>query len=57
MRNMSELRTEKISVVLTPSVLRDLDTYATEHHWSRSTAAAVLIEDGLSGESGNEEAR
>jgi len=54
---MTETRSEKVSIVLTPSVLRDLDAYAAERRWSRSTAAALLIERGLSRESGNEEAR
>jgi hypothetical protein len=30
----------------TPSVLARLDAYAAEHRWTRSTAAAVLIEEG-----------
>jgi hypothetical protein len=45
---MAEVRSEKISIVLTPRVLRDLDAYAKARRWSRSTAAAVLIERGLS---------
>lgn len=55
---MTEARTEKISVMLTPAVLRKLDTYGNVHHWSRSTAAAMLIEQGLDGSepSGSEEA-
>lgn len=44
---MEETRTEKLSVMLTPAVLRQLDAYRQEHRWSRSTAAAALIEDGL----------
>ncbi len=38
---------EKISVNLTPQLVARLDRYAERNHWSRSTAAAVLIEDGL----------
>lgn len=44
---MDETRTEKVSVMLTPAMLAKLLAYAAEHHWSRSTAAAVLIENGL----------
>jgi len=40
-------RTEKISVNLTPEQVAALDRFAAENHWSRSTAAAVLIERGL----------
>lgn len=41
------MRTEKISVMLTPAVLAALDAYAAEHRWSRSAAAGVLIEQRL----------
>lgn len=44
---MDELRSERFSVSLTPSVLAKLDAYAAEHRWTRSTAAAELIERGL----------
>jgi len=44
---MEKTRTEKISVNLTPSVLARLDRFAQERVWPRSTAAAVLIEQGL----------
>ena len=47
---MEERRTEKVSVMLTPANLAKLDQYAARHHWKRSTAASVLIEDGLSGQ-------
>jgi metal-responsive CopG/Arc/MetJ family transcriptional regulator len=40
-------RTEKISVNLTPEALADLDRFASQNRWSRSTAAAILIERGL----------
>jgi metal-responsive CopG/Arc/MetJ family transcriptional regulator len=42
-----EVRTERVSVNLTPSVMRRLDAYRYDRRWSRSTAAAVLIERGL----------
>ncbi len=45
-----ENRTEKISVVLPPSVLRELDAYAEAHRWTRSTAALSMIERGLATE-------
>jgi metal-responsive CopG/Arc/MetJ family transcriptional regulator len=48
--HMEETRTEKISVNLTPSVLDRLDRFAQAHVWPRSTAAAVLIENGLDSE-------
>ncbi len=44
---MRDPRTEKISVLLTPEVVGQLDAYADEHRWTRSTAAAELIEKGL----------
>jgi metal-responsive CopG/Arc/MetJ family transcriptional regulator len=48
MNRMDESRSnERITVGLAPAVLRRLDKYAAEHRWSRSTAAAVLIEEGL----------
>lgn len=34
-------------VNLTPGVLAHLDAYRYDRRWSRSTAAAVLIERGL----------
>jgi len=52
-----ENRTGKVSVMLTPAVLRKLDAYAAEHRWSRSTAAAVLIEKGLAADQRGKEAR
>lgn len=36
--------------MLTPAVLRKLDAFAAGRRWSRSTAAAVLIENGLARE-------
>jgi hypothetical protein len=44
---MDEIRSVKISVVLTPSLAARLDVYRERHRWSRSTATAILIEDGL----------
>jgi hypothetical protein len=46
---MEATRTDKVSVNLTPGQTARLDRYAARHHWSRSTAAAVLIENGLNG--------
>lgn len=48
--HMEETRTEKISVNLTPSVLARLDAMRARRRWTRSTAAAVLIEHGLDSE-------
>ena len=47
MVHMEAIRNEKISVNLTPDLAARLDRFAARNHWSRSTAAAVLIEDGL----------
>jgi hypothetical protein len=44
---MDAIRTEKISVNLTPDQAARLDRYAERNHWTRSTAAAVLLERGL----------
>ncbi|MHB1431401.1 MAG: hypothetical protein ACYCVZ_04720 [Streptosporangiaceae bacterium] len=44
---MAEMRSEKLSVTLTPSVVARLDAYRHARRWSRSTAIAALIEDGL----------
>jgi len=44
---MDAIRTEKFSVNLTPALMARLERYAARNHWSRSTAAAVLIEHGL----------
>ena len=48
MRNMEEGRTVTVSVILAASVAARLDAYARDHRWSRSGAAAALIERGLS---------
>lgn len=50
MLHMDAIRTEKISVNLTPDQAARLDHYASRHRWSRSTAAAALIEQGLDAE-------
>jgi metal-responsive CopG/Arc/MetJ family transcriptional regulator len=47
MMHMDAIRNEKISVNLTAELAARLDRYAERNHWSRSTAAAVLIERGL----------
>jgi hypothetical protein len=51
--HMDAIRTEKISVNLTPEQVARLDRYAASNHWTRSTAASVLIERGL-GELGSD---
>jgi hypothetical protein len=47
MTESMETRTARLSVNLVPSVLERLDQYRYDRRWSRSTAAAVLIEKGL----------
>jgi hypothetical protein len=44
---MDANRTERVTVNLTPEVSARLDEFAGQHRWTRSTAAAVLIEQGL----------
>jgi hypothetical protein len=41
---------DKISVLLAPAVTTRLLRFARQHRWSRSTAAAALIERGLDAE-------
>jgi hypothetical protein len=48
--HMDELRSERFSVSIAPSTLAKLDAYAAERRWTRSTAAAELIERGLNEE-------
>jgi metal-responsive CopG/Arc/MetJ family transcriptional regulator len=43
----TEPASERISATLAPSVLARLDAYAASRRWSRSTAIAALIEEGL----------
>ena len=45
-----ETRTQRVSVNLTPGVMARLDQYRFDRRWTRSTAAAVLIEQGLARE-------
>lgn len=47
---MDAARTERITVNLTPDVLARLDRFAEQNRWTRSTAATVLIERGLTEE-------
>lgn len=44
---MEEHRNVKLSIMLSPRVARSLYRYAWRHRWSRSNAAAVLVEAGL----------
>jgi hypothetical protein len=44
---VSEMRTAKITVLLRPSTLERLDAYRAERRWTRSTAIAALVEEGL----------
>jgi predicted transcriptional regulator len=41
------LRSQKMTVNLTPEMAARLDRLARRHHWKPATAAAVLIERGL----------
>jgi hypothetical protein len=45
--NDGEQRNQAIFASVTPTLKDRLDTYARRNHWTRSTAAAVLIERGL----------
>ena len=49
---MDAARTERVTVNLTPDVAARLDRFADQRRWTRSTAAAVLIEQGLPEEDG-----
>ena len=40
----------RYAVAITPDVAARLDRFAEQHRWTRSTAAAVLIEQGLPAE-------
>lgn len=44
---MDAVRTERVTVNLTAEMAEQLDRFAEQNRWSRSTAAAVLIERGL----------
>ena len=48
MMHMNE--SARITVTIDRDVLSRLDTYAASHRWSRSTAAAELIEGALPAE-------
>ena len=52
------MRTAKVTVMLEPTVLDRLDAYREPRRWTRSTAIAALIDEGLTraGESDNVEA-
>ena len=56
-QGVTELRTEKLSVVLTPTTVECLDAYRARRRWSRSTAIAALIEEGLDREQEKEASR
>ncbi len=45
--HMNAERTMRITVNLTPDLLARLDRFAEQNRWTRSTAATVLIEQGL----------
>jgi hypothetical protein len=42
-----EYRSARVTAMVTPDVERRLIAYARRHRWSKSAAAAVLIEAGL----------
>jgi len=44
---MDANRTERVTVNLTPDISARLDQYAAQHQWTRSTAALILIKQGL----------
>lgn len=44
---MNAVRTERVTVNLTPEVAERLDRLAGRNRWTRSTAAAILIELAL----------
>lgn len=44
---VSEIRTAKVTVLLAPSVVERLDAYRAQRRWTRSTAIAALVEEGL----------
>jgi metal-responsive CopG/Arc/MetJ family transcriptional regulator len=47
---MDAVRTERVTVNLTPEQAEELDRFAERNRWTRSTAAAILIERGLAGD-------
>ena len=52
---MQDKRSVKISIMLSPLVAERLDEYARRFRWSRSNAAAVLVEAGLKEQDEQEE--
>jgi hypothetical protein len=44
---MDAARSERVTVNLTPEQAKSLDRFAEQNRWTRSTAAAILIERGL----------
>lgn len=46
------LRTEQLMAKLTPELSARVDGFARARHWTRSTAAAFLVERGLDAEDG-----
>ena len=52
---VSEMRTAKITVLLAPSVVELLDAYRAQRRWTRSTAIAALVEQGLAREAAGTE--
>jgi hypothetical protein len=48
--SVSALRTAKITVLLDPRAVDRLDAYRAERRWTRSTAIAALVEEGLTRE-------
>jgi metal-responsive CopG/Arc/MetJ family transcriptional regulator len=44
---MDAVRTERVTVNLTPEALARVDEFAEQNRWTRSTAIAVLIEHML----------
>jgi macrodomain Ter protein organizer (MatP/YcbG family) len=47
---MNAVRTERLSVNLSPEVMQQLLRFAQRNRWTLSTAAAVLIERGVTEE-------
>ena len=48
--HMNANRTERITVNIEPELAEQLDRFAERNHWTRSTAAAILIQRGLEDE-------
>lgn len=54
---MSAMRTAKITVLLEPSVVERLDSYRETRRWTRSTAIAALVDEGLSRAAENDDTK